>query len=221
MKLEPRRRKNIRLKGYDYSEPGEYFVTICTKDRAHILGDVVDGVMRLSDAGRIVASCWNEISARFPHTRVDVFQVMPNHVHGIIEIGETNISRRGLINQTPAENEWILMKNPHITLGKIVRAFKARCAKSIHDAGLTTFAWQRNYHDRIICTDVEYYFVERYIRLNPLLWHLDSYNPDVHTIPIDEFKRLLKERHNLDDHAIDYLVDCEMQRRQDWNPDCA
>ncbi len=210
--MEPRRRKNIRLRGYDYSEPGEYFVTICTKYRARILGDVVDGAMRLSEAGRIVASCWKEIPAHFPNTRCDVFQIMPNHVHGIIEIRNSVRAQHA----APLQGQQQIKVGRPVpgSLGAIVRSFKSAVTKCIHERGVSRGKiWQRNYYDRIIRTDVEYYFVERYIRLNPLLWHLDSYNPDVRTMPIDQFKRLLKERHNLDDHAIEYLVDCEMNYR--------
>ena len=74
------------MKGFDYSQPGEYFVTICTKDRSCTLGEIVDGVMRLSDIGRIVDACWRDIPAHFENTRVNEFQIMPNHVHGMVEI---------------------------------------------------------------------------------------------------------------------------------------
>ncbi len=79
-------RKSIRLKEYDYSSPGAYFVTICTKDRAEIFGNVVDGKMILNELGEIVNRCWLEIPTHFPHAHLDEFVIMPNHMHGIIEI---------------------------------------------------------------------------------------------------------------------------------------
>ena len=94
------RRNSLRLKGYDYSQPGEYFATICTKHRACILGKVRDGKMRLSEIGVIVDSCWQQIPEHFLNTRVGVFQVMPNHVHGIIEIKKKPVGARHVYPDT-------------------------------------------------------------------------------------------------------------------------
>ena len=77
-------RRSIRLKGYDYAHPGAYFVTICTQDRACLLGRVADGVMCPNDAGRMVRSVWNDIQTVYPGVETDAFVVMPNHVHAII-----------------------------------------------------------------------------------------------------------------------------------------
>ncbi len=85
----------------------------------------------------------------------------------------------------------MLIKHPGVTLGKIVRSFKARAARLIHKAGDDAFGRQRNDHDRIIRSDREYYFIERYIRLKPLLWHLDTDNPGRHEMSFDELKRML------------------------------
>jgi len=78
------RRRSLRLKGYDYSLAGAYFVTICTQDRACLFGDVVDGVMRLNEAGQMVAALWDGIAARLSGVEIDQFVVMPNHLHGIL-----------------------------------------------------------------------------------------------------------------------------------------
>ena len=98
MKYAPeRRRRSIRLKGYDYSQPGAYFVTICTHERRCLFGDVVDGEMRLNELGKIARQCWLAIPEHFPHARLDEFVIMPNHVHGIIwivdEVDAENIVR--------------------------------------------------------------------------------------------------------------------------------
>ncbi|MFN0157615.1 MAG: transposase, partial [Bacteroidota bacterium] len=85
-----RRRNSLRLKGFDYSEPGGYFVTICTYERRCVLGEVADGRMILSDEGKAVENAWKQIPDHFENTKLDVFQIMPNHVHGIIEIKEPN-----------------------------------------------------------------------------------------------------------------------------------
>lgn len=88
MKYDPEKhhRHNIRLKGYDYSQAGAYFITIVTHDRACLFGEVVDGEMQLNGWGEIVKRCWQEIPAHFPHVALDAFVVMPNHVHGILWI---------------------------------------------------------------------------------------------------------------------------------------
>jgi REP element-mobilizing transposase RayT len=76
----------MRLKGYDYSEAGAYFVTVCAQNRECLFGDVVDGEMRLNDAGQMVQNIWNDLPARYPDVETDEFVVMPNHLHGIIVI---------------------------------------------------------------------------------------------------------------------------------------
>ncbi|MCS6885522.1 MAG: transposase [Acidobacteriota bacterium] len=84
-------RRSIRLKGYDYAQPGAYFITIVTQDRECLFGDVVDGKMRLNAMGQIVQQCWQDIPCHFPHAELDAFVVMPNHIHGIVVITDTNV----------------------------------------------------------------------------------------------------------------------------------
>ena len=81
-----RRRHSIRLKGYDYSQPGAYFVTIVTQDRLCLFGDVIGGTVRLNGAGRLAQAAWERLPCRFPGIDLDAFVVMPNHIHGIIAI---------------------------------------------------------------------------------------------------------------------------------------
>jgi len=83
-----RRRKQIRLREYDYSQPGAYFITVCVKDRNEMFGEIVDGEMIRNDCGNIVQSCWEELPAHFENIQLDEFMVMPNHIHGIIIILE-------------------------------------------------------------------------------------------------------------------------------------
>jgi len=77
-------RRSIRLKDYDYSQAGGYFVTICTQDHLCLLGEVEDGVVHLNDAGRMVEEVWQAMTLHYPGVGLDAFEVMPNHVHGII-----------------------------------------------------------------------------------------------------------------------------------------
>jgi hypothetical protein len=84
--FETHHRRLIRLKGYDYSQIGHYFITICTQNRECILGNVVDGKMQLSKIGQLVQIVWNDLLKRFEYLELDKFTVMPNHIHGIIKI---------------------------------------------------------------------------------------------------------------------------------------
>src|SRR3990170_4947791 len=93
-------RRSIRLKGYDYAQPGAYFVTIVTQDRACLFGAVADEEMQLNNAGQIAKAAWDELPARFPSVRLDAFIVMPNHVHGIIMVGAQFIAPQ----KTPPTN---------------------------------------------------------------------------------------------------------------------
>ncbi|MCX6122937.1 MAG: hypothetical protein NTX44_15100 [Ignavibacteriales bacterium] len=104
-------RKSIRLKEYDYSQPGEYFVTICTYDRKCFLGEGIEEKIKLSPIGEIVENCWKEIPKHFSKVNLDEYVIMPNHVHVIIVITEG----RDLINQIPTKN-FPLMKNPKLTI---------------------------------------------------------------------------------------------------------
>ena len=88
-------RRSIRLRGYDYTQQGAYFVTVCTEGRRRLFGAVVNGRMALNDAGRVVAACWRDIPNHFPHVALDEWVVMPDHVHGIIVIG--HLSPHGML----------------------------------------------------------------------------------------------------------------------------
>ena len=91
MKYNPdiHHRRSIRLRNYDYSQAGAYFVTICTHHRECLFGEITNRAMRLNDAGKIAAQCWQDIPVHFSHAALDEWTVMPNHVHGIIVITDT------------------------------------------------------------------------------------------------------------------------------------
>lgn len=125
---DPRRhgRRSIRLKGYDYSRAGGYFVTICTQGRAHLFGEVVRGVMRLNDAGRMIRSVWDAIPAFYPCVRTDEFVVMPDHVHGIVVIVAGPAALRGRLWQ---RNYYECIIRSEAALGRIRRYIVANPAK--------------------------------------------------------------------------------------------
>jgi len=86
-----RSRRSIRLKGYDYAEAGAYFVTIGAQNRECLFGAIVDGEMRVNDAGKMVERWWEELPHKFPSVELDEFVVMPNHFHGIVGITDTSV----------------------------------------------------------------------------------------------------------------------------------
>jgi len=201
-------RSSPRLNGYDYSEPGAYFVTICTENRICYLGNIVDGISISNPISDVIREIWHEIPEKFQYVDIDVFIIMPNHVHGIVVINKecrnlihhfpiNNFVKNnnvGLINQAPTKNHlndkkgclvnqtakkktnWILMHNSKQTIGKIIRYFKAKTARIIHDKFFPSFRWQRNYYEHVVCSPRELNSIREYIINNPLKWALDREN---------------------------------------------
>ncbi|MDQ1354202.1 MAG: REP-associated tyrosine transposase [Acidobacteriota bacterium] len=187
MKFNPEKhhRHSIRLTGYDYSRAGTYFVTICTQDRECFFGDVIENQMILNQNGIITRNCWFGLLKIFNNIQLPDVVIMPNHIHGIIIIQyqvKNHRSCRGLIHQTPdidsIENpEWILMRIPSLTLGKVIRHFKAHATINIRKNGAGHFQWQRNYYEEIIRNNKEMDYKRSYITNNPLEWEEDEANP--------------------------------------------
>jgi len=96
----PKRRRSLRLQGYDYSQPGAYFVTICTRNRLSIFGRVDQGKMQLNKNGIIATRKWEQLDERFPEIEIDEFIVMPDHMHGIVIISDV-----GAIHELPQQRE--------------------------------------------------------------------------------------------------------------------
>ena len=183
--LERHHRRSIRLKGYDYSQPGAYFVTICTQDRVCLFGDVIGGEMQVNALGEIVQAVWDGLSEHYPFVVLDAFVVMPNHVHGVIIITEPMVGA-GL---KPAPTKPVCQ---HHGLSEIVRAFKTFSARRINGLRGTSGVpiWQRNYYEHIIRTEDALQRIREYIATNPLRWHLDRENP--HRLGEDEFDQWLR-----------------------------
>lgn len=172
-------RRSIRLKEYDYSSPGWYYVTICTQNQECVLGNVVDGKMVLNQLGEIVQSEWLKTPAVRINLELDEFVVMPNHFHGILILNELsneiNVGATGPVaptNQSTNQNHPTLTSN---SLGSIIGQFKSVVTKKIHKNVYKHFKWQRNYYEHIIRNDQELYQIRKYIRENPLKWYLDKY----------------------------------------------
>ncbi len=168
-------RRSLRLKDYDYTHAGAYFVTICTQSRTCLFGTVVDGQIQLNDAGHVVHRTWGELPNRFSHVDVDAFIVMPNHIHGIILVGAQFIAPRGPQNYRHDKRAGAINRAP--TLGEIVRAYKAVSARKIRQQVNPAFAWQRNYYEHVIRSEESLNRIRQYIRDNPAQWQFDCENP--------------------------------------------
>lgn len=154
-------RRSIRLRDYDYSQPGAYYVTICTYEREHLFGRVKDGKIALNEYGKAVWECWRELPKRYVTVRLDAFVIMPNHIHAII------ILTAGL--------------SPRASLSEIVRNLKTYSAKWINRLRRSPQApvWQRNYYEHIVRDNQEWEAIREYIRNNPVNWEQDiEYTPE-------------------------------------------
>jgi len=174
-------RRSIRLKGYDYSRAGAYFVTVVAHRRECLFGEVVGGDVALNEYGRVVEKWWHQIPVHFPNVDTLTFVVMPNHIHGIIVINDRG---RGAVS-APDNNEiehsgemTSPLRRP--TLGKIVAYFKYQSTKEMNamdGIGTITKFWQRNYYEHIIRNDDDLNRIHRYIESNPSMWVDNDKNP--------------------------------------------
>lgn len=161
MKFNPekRHRKSTRLKNYDYSSSGAYFVTICIFQRECIFGEIINGEMILSSSGERTLEVWEGLPSRFPTIELDAVIIMPNHVHGVICLtGEGSEA---------------------VTISTVLRAFKSLSARVINQelGRAERPAWQKRFWDRIIRDEAELERIRTYILNNPQSWSEDEENP--------------------------------------------
>src|SRR6266849_2173535 len=165
-------RHSFRVQGYDYTQQGMYFVTICTFQRECLLGVVENEKMVANQMGRIVEEEWLNTPILRSNVLLDTFVVMPNHFHGII-----GIIGRGTARRAPTDERF---GNPVArSLATIIRSFKSATTKRINEIRDTPGqpCWQRNYYEHIIRSEEELTRARTYIIMNPLSWHLDRENP--------------------------------------------
>ena len=165
------RRQSIRLPGYDYSQAGFYFVTICTQRRECVLGQVVNDQMNLNLYGRLVAEAWNWLAERYIYVDLDEWILMPNHLHGIIVISD---ARRGGSRAAPTNaGASVIHRKP---LGQLIGAFKTVSTKGINQILGTpgVQVWQRNYYEHVVRSEDSLNAIRHYIVNNPGNWALDE-----------------------------------------------
>lgn len=172
--------ESARLKDWDYSRYGYYFVTICTKDKQCFFGNIEGDRMQLSEIGKIAAEEWHNTGKVREKVKLDEWVIMPNHLHGIVIIqnDDKNVETYGHTSQKPyipsgdAFNASLRKTN----LSNIIRGFKSASTKKILKKGFANFAWQSRFYDHIIRNEKELHEVRQYIVNNPLSWHLDEEN---------------------------------------------
>jgi putative transposase len=167
------RRKLVRLRHYEYSQSGAYFITMCVQNRACLFGNIIDGDMQLNDAGRMIQSLWNELPTFYSGSEIDAFVIMPNHFHGIIILNESV----GAIHESPLR--MTVTERRNMAIPKMIGRFKMTSSKRINQFRETPGAtvWQRNYWERVMRNDIELDAFREYIANNPLQWHLDTLRP--------------------------------------------
>lgn len=182
-------RHSIRLSGYDYSQPGTYFVTICVKTRECLFGNIDDGGMQLNEAGRMVQRWYHELASHFAGIQCGDFICMPNHLHFIINnVGADRCVRPPFLLQTKSGQTHRSAPTTKLTdstnLSTVIQWFKTMTTNEyIHGVkhhGWIPFAgklWQRNYWDHIIRNETDLHRIREYIQANPARWESDSLYP--------------------------------------------
>jgi len=188
--------KSVRLKGWDYTSAGWYYVTICSRDHTPFFGEIIEGEMRLSPIGQVVAYEWQRTERIRPYVSLDEWVIMPNHIHGIIVLHpiesdvETsrsnsvnrcttsihqNIFFHQILNQRDVSTEKPILKAG--SLGAIIGQIKSVCTKRIRSKGFRDFGWQAGYYDHIIRDNEDLGRIREYIYGNPDKWDEDVENP--------------------------------------------
>jgi len=171
--------QSVRHKNWDYSQNGYYFVTICTKDMQEFFGEISDGEMNLFEIGKIVNEYWQEIPKHFPFVKLHEYIVMPNHIHGIVEINkdesDTHVRRDKAVPRLYAGKHPKMSKiSPKPgSLSVIIGSFKSVVSKMVNQRHLN-FQWQSSLYDRIIRDETALGKIREYIERNPKFWDEDK-----------------------------------------------
>ncbi len=165
--------ESTRLRDWDYSTEGLYFVTICTRGKQRYFGEIQQGRNHLSAIGEIAETCWNEIPGHFPNVELDEHVIMPNHIHGIIAISDSGTSpeTRHVASLQKAKFGGLTPGS----LSKIIQAYKASVTRWCRSNKYSEFAWQSSFFDHIIRNEKALERIRLYIFENPLKWESDEY----------------------------------------------
>jgi putative transposase len=176
----PTRRHSIRLKGYDYSQKGAYFITIVTQNRACLFGETMGDAPQLNDAGRMIRFLWVDMAAHYPGVESHTVVVMPNHIHGIVFL--VGAGPRACRDET-GQPQGVAPTTP-LSVPDVIHRYKTlttrRYIDGVKQMGWPPFAarlWQRNYYEHIIRDEKSLLRVQEYIATNPMRWAIDPENP--------------------------------------------
>ena len=164
-----RSRRSIRLHEYDYTRPGAYFVTVCTQN-GRLFFD--ESVMKAA-----AEDCWQRIPQHHPEISLDTWVVMPNHVHGLVVIGQGRGVQLNAPTKRGTSNRHSVISPRAGTLAVIVRTYKAAVTTRCRRSGYPDFAWQRNCYEHIVRNEDDLLRIRQYIQDNPLKWDSDEYHP--------------------------------------------
>ena len=196
-KFVEKRRRSMRLQGWDYAQTGVYFTTVCTQKREYFFGEIDESMMNLNPSGDMVLKTWDELPERFPFMKLDARVVMPNHFHAIMLI-----NRRGESCIRPSHAEGDHKDRPYGkqpqgtvegSIGRIIQTFKSitthRYIQGVRECGWSPFSgrlWQRNYYEHIVRDEEEWQRIHDYIAANPINWAVDRENHEVKTTKLTE-----------------------------------
>ena len=177
-------RKSLRLEGYDYSQPGAYFVTIVTQSRKCLFGRVENGEMILNDAGEMIVQVCHEVEMTSDWINIGSIQVMPNHLHLIINLGlQAVIDDLPAERRKPSKSEGLVVSiddpSLFVVIGRIKSITTGRYIQGVRKKQWPEFSgrmWQRSYYDHVIRDERDYEVVSEYIESNPLNWDNDEEN---------------------------------------------
>jgi putative transposase len=174
------RRHSIRLQGFDYTQDGAYFVTICTQDKQLLFGKMIETKVELCEAGRMIDAWWKKLPSKFPNVKLDAHVIMPNHFHGIVSFVGADLrvcpeQQTGAHGGAPLRSQ---IERP--TFFQIVQWFKSitthEYARGVRDQnwpGFRNRLWQRNYYEHVIRNDDELNRARQYVIQNPQKWDVD------------------------------------------------
>jgi len=157
-------RKSPRLKDYDYSQEGAYFVTICVQDHLSLFGNVAENVMILSNAGMMLGKFWTDLPNKFDDVHIDLWVVMPNHFHGIV-----------IINRYPQNHQQTSIPQAMQWFKTITTNAYIRGIKSDNWQRFNKRLWQHSYHDHIIRNEPDLNRIREYVLTNPARWKADTF----------------------------------------------
>lgn len=174
-------RKSIRLQDYDYSQSGEYFITICVNQRQNRLGNISNDKSILSVEGQIINKWIIQLAERFKNISIDSYIIMPNHIHFIIEIKlseSDDLSNLKLPQKNETDLETWRVARTKMLLPKIINYLKTNSSIELNRLNneIGNKFWQANYYEHIIRNEKDYLKISSYIENNPITWNEDRFN---------------------------------------------